>query len=257
MGIKSKEGLGIQSVETAVKILQTLVAHSTPISLTEFAGLLGMSKSKLHRYLTSLCRMQLLIQSAETDLYALGPRMIEWGLAAMDQYDLTAAAVPVMKNFVNKVDESIALAIWSDKGPLFVSVQKSTKQINIGIRVGSYIPVSTSATGQVFAAYNRDDLRIRAFLEEECRVRGIPLDQVEQELHIVRQRGFGFTRGGVIQGLGAVAVPVLNHSCNTEGVLTLITVESSVSTDRNHPLNVALRESAQELSSLLGYRGRV
>ncbi|MCL6593614.1 MAG: hypothetical protein K6T31_06525, partial [Alicyclobacillus sp.] len=180
------------------------------------------------------------------------PRLIEWGLAAMDHYDLTSAAVPVMKRFVEETDESIALAIWSDQGPLFIAVQKSSKQINIGIRVGSHIPVAASATGQVLAAFRRDK-EIRRLLEMECQTYGLSLAQVEQSLQEVRNRGFGFTRGGVFAGLGAVAVPVWNHAGHVEGVLTVITVEAHVSPDPQHPLIRALQTAANSLSSLLGW----
>lgn len=57
-------------------------------------------------------------------------------------------------------------------------------------------------------------------------------------------------------GLGEVAVPVLNHAGTLERVLTLITVESAVSTHKEDPLNVALW-GAQELSAMLGFRGAV
>lgn len=54
---------GIQSVELAMTVIEALESGLGPMSLTQIANASGMAASKVHRYLVSLGRAGLVVQS--------------------------------------------------------------------------------------------------------------------------------------------------------------------------------------------------
>ena len=86
-------GLGIQSVEIGIDILKTIGHAQKPLSISEIAERCDMSKSRLHRYLTSLYRTGFL--SRDTELrYSIGPELMSLGLLASSRWTIRDVARP-------------------------------------------------------------------------------------------------------------------------------------------------------------------
>ena len=57
-------------------ILETLASSTSPLSLSEIAKATGMSKSTVHRLLTSMCARQY-VEKNGNGLYSIGYKLIE------------------------------------------------------------------------------------------------------------------------------------------------------------------------------------
>jgi DNA-binding IclR family transcriptional regulator len=231
---------GIKSVHTAFRILRLLADARRPLSLKALSEETGWSKSYIQHYLRSLLQLHAVVQ--RDGGYLLGPSLIDLGLAALQCFDVVAFAKERMRQLRDEVEETVALTLWTVRGPVFVHIEESLRPVNIGVRVGSHIAVPTSAVGQVYLAY-------LPYEDVAAVVSRADWERLREE---VRPRGYAYTRGGVFPGIGAIAAPILGARGEVRAVLTVITTVDALDVDPEGSQVRALLRQAQELSRRLG-----
>lgn len=256
------EGIqGIQSIEVGAPLLEALAAEDGPMTLSALAQAAGMGPSKARRYLVSFARIGLVEQLENGGRYALGPMALRLGLSALGQVDVVRSGSDVIRELAEKTGFTSALIVWSDHGPTAVRFERSRGNIGIHIRVGSTIPLLSSAAGRLFAAYLPDSVTAPfvdaelARAEADSRVRPLTAPGALERLYAeIRERGFAYVDGFVIHGLRAAAAPVFD----AEGVMTAALVifgpvtELDIASDGR--IIPTLLTAARDLSGRLGYQ---
>lgn len=201
---------GIQSVELAMTVLEAIERGSGPMSLTQIAAGCGMGPSKAHRYLVSLCRTGLVVQSQRSGLYDLGPAMRRLGIESlrrMDEVGLVSEHLPGLRD---RTSHAVNLAVWGDHGPVIVRWDYGAHALPITVRVGATLPLLTSSIGRVYLAYLPETmtgpvLRSQLAAQAQLTPTATEVTRLRSE---VRKRGVAVTSGGVIPGVTSVAAPV-------------------------------------------------
>lgn len=201
---------GIQSVELAMSIVETIEAGLGPMSLTQIAHAANMGASKVHRYLVSLVRTGMVVQSHRSGLYDLGPAMRRIGVESLRRLDEVGLVSEHLPDLRDRTSHAVNLAVWGDHGPILVRWDYGSYALPITVRVGATLPLLTSSVGRVYLAYLPDSLT-RPVLESQMSTdTGRPpnaaeLDRIRAE---VKRRGVAVTSGGVIPGVASIAAPV-------------------------------------------------
>jgi DNA-binding IclR family transcriptional regulator len=202
---------GVQSVEVAGAILAAMAEAGAALPLKDIARLTGLAPGKVHRYLVSLGRCELVRQEAESGRYAIGPAAVAVGLSGLRSINVIRCAWDRLPDIRDRTGETAVLAIWSRSGPVIVELEESSRQIYMNIRVGSILPLLRSAIGRVFAAYlPRPSVLDLLRQEIPDRRAGIP-DSVEAMLKRTRRLGLGTVIGELVPGVTALAAPVFDH----------------------------------------------
>src|SRR5258707_14001190 len=89
----------------------------------------------------------------DTGIYRLGSEALALGLASLAGIDLVALATPLIADLSTLVNETIVLSIWANHGATVVHVKEPPRRVTVVTRIGSGLPLLTSATGLVFAAH--------------------------------------------------------------------------------------------------------
>ena len=92
-------------------------------------------------------------QQADTSLYQLGPQAIAIGLAALRGVNPVAEVCNALPTLRDKINQTVTAAVWSEAGPILVAMQESDHWLTMNIRIGSRLPVLTTAIGRIFLAY--------------------------------------------------------------------------------------------------------
>ena len=100
----------VQSIEKAVKILETLAAAEDPMPLRELARRTQLPKSTLHGIISTLRQTGLVEQSAQDGRYGLGLYLFELGCAASSSRSITSVCRPFLQNLANRAGETAFLA---------------------------------------------------------------------------------------------------------------------------------------------------
>jgi DNA-binding IclR family transcriptional regulator len=249
MAKKPARQLGIQSVEVAARILQAMIDAGRPVPLKELARLARMHPGKAHRYLVSLTRTELVMQDANSGHYGVGAMSISLGLAGLRSANVVKTATALMPSLRDEINETVLLALWSPAGPVVVALEESSRPVFMNIRVGSILPLLSTSTGRVFAAFMPPGDTKKLLDAERCQSQRFTSVEIIDE---TRERGFAAIEGTLVPGVSAVSVPIFDHKNRITAVLgALGRTEEIAMTDDTRIVDPLLR-TASAISRQLG-----
>ena len=251
---------GIQSIETGFRVLHALETSPRPLTLSEVAKESGIATSNARFYLVSLMRVGAVTQTAY-GRYKLGPAALRIGLAALSQLEILELARAELESLRDVTGDTVFLSVWSDRGPVVVNRVDGEKMAPLGVRVGSLVPLTHSATGMAFLSY-LPLAATRSLLKRESHIPGrkgrpalvrAPIEEVVSE---VRRLGFAKNTGGVLAGIVALAAPVVNHEGAVQCVVTLMGMEDDMDISESGQPARRLLEMTQGISRAGGFTGK-
>ena len=139
---------GIQSILLGFRLLRGITDSDTPVSLKSIAAAAGMSPSKARMYLISLIETGLVVQKAETGLYALGPYALYLGTRALQRMELMAVATDAMRDLQHRTNALVLLCTWDVKGIMIVSRSEGNRPQPLQFAIGGSASLASTATGQ-------------------------------------------------------------------------------------------------------------
>jgi DNA-binding IclR family transcriptional regulator len=246
---KAKQQPGIQSVEVAAKILRALIDAGRPVPLKEIARLARMHPGKTHRYLVSLTRTELVTQEDLSGHYGIGPMAIALGLSGLRNVDVVRASTALLPSLRDEINETVLLAIWSPQGPVVFALEESSRPVSMNIRVGSILPMLSTASGRVFAAFMSHD-EVSTLIDAELRrSRRFADPRILEE---TRKRGLASVQGTLVPGVNAVSVPVFDHKNRIAGVIGALGRTEEIDVSHDGKVAGALLRIAAEVSRRMG-----
>jgi DNA-binding IclR family transcriptional regulator len=261
---------GIQSIEVGGQLLRALVHHGRPMALKDLAREAEMSAAKAHPYMVSFGRLGLIEQDRASGHYLLGPLALQLGLISLQQVNPVHIATPLIAALAQEIGQTVAIAVWGDRGATTVRIAESPAPLHVSMRHGTVFSLTNTASGRLFGAYLDPEV-VRQLLEEE-RVReqkggksaaaphaGMPPVQplpswktFEAQLHEVRARGLSRSEGEILPGVSAMSAPVFDHTGAIVLALTAIGPAAIFDTKWNGEIARALKGCADRVSQRLG-----
>ena len=256
----SKERQGIQSIEVGFRLLRAMSDAKRPMMLRDLASASGMPAAKAHRYLVSFMRTGIVEQNPATGRYDLGSYALELGLSALGRLDPVRLASAILDDLCEEIRESVALAVWGNRGPTIVRIVDAGGPIAITMRTGALMSLTRSATGRVFAAYYRSPMMrqlISEEIQETAATRKVAVTtvrrQLESTLADIRTRGVSRASGAVNPGINGFSVPVFDHTGSMIAAITSLGPLGEFDESWDSSIAAATRAAAQKLSKRLGY----
>jgi DNA-binding IclR family transcriptional regulator len=247
---EDKRDGGVQSVEVAGTILRAMIALQGPASLTDIARNAGIHPSKVHRYLLSLIRIELVEQDVARGRYGPGPLAVSLGLARLRDLDFVSIAAPRLAVLRDSTNETTVLTMWSDHGPVVLKLEESGRPIFLNVRVGSTLPLCKSATGQVFAAF-LPPTRAKELIDQE-----LPSPEARrafwEQIAAVKVSRLGRVQGAIVPGVSALAAPIFNVDDQIVAAIGLLGRDVDLDVSLTGSAASALIETAKSISERLG-----
>jgi DNA-binding IclR family transcriptional regulator len=213
----------IQSVEIGLRVVMFFVEGDlSEAYLREVAQGSGLSRSQTHRYLQALVNAGMVKQNPLTGKYSLGTLAVRIGLAAMATMDPLQIAADHLELLLADLRTTGALSVWGDYGPTIIRWIDGGSPIATSLRVGSVLPLQTSAAGLLHLAFCSLE-QTGKHLDAE-RAYGVYVDDADLEVDIerVRRNGYSTARGTVVPGLSAVCAPVFDSGNALVGALSIL-----------------------------------
>ncbi len=256
-----KSQRGVQSAEIALGLLRVLVDAGKSMMLRDLAAGARMPAAKAHRYLVSLAREGLVEQEGTGGLYDLGPYALDLALACLARLDHVRVASGALEELCRRVDETVALSVWGNRGPVFVRWEEAPHPVATNVRVGSIVPVLNSASGRIFAAFLPAEV-VNPFIEQELKqsarsARAGALNsraKVNAMLAQVRRARLARVSGDLLTGVNAISAPVFDHRGRVVLAITAIGDERRFDASPQGTVARVLRETAVSVSRRIGYR---
>ncbi|AHG19130.1 IclR family transcriptional regulator [Chania multitudinisentens RB-25] len=202
------EAQGVNSVDIAVSVLECVTALGGTARAADIARMSGLSKSRLHKYLVSLCRSQMLYQDSATSRYSLGSKLLALASVAEKQNTLLTIINNALCELRDELNYSTGLVIRLGEHLMLTNYNRSYKNIDIDYLGNTPVPLSSSAAGWVFMAFDPS-------LSVQPDVDAAALEKVRQQGYAVRYHA---TEG--IPGARAISCPIFSKGRELLGAAT-------------------------------------
>lgn len=248
----------IRSIEVGFRVIRALLSAQRPIPLRDIAAAAGMAPSKAHLYLASFVQEGMAFQDPETGHYGLGPFAVRLGLSAIRQLSIVDEARHYLQGLSERTGCAAYLSLLGDGGPAIVSKSDGYRHGALSVRLGYVLPLSTSATGQVFLAYlppaKATTLLDREYAspEPEEGMRYLSREDVEAMLPKIVKQGYATTAGQINANFVAAAAPVFDHTGSIAAALTVLGPDRHLTSSRLKPFTRDLLDMATGLSRTMG-----
>ncbi|MEH7012827.1 IclR family transcriptional regulator [Neobacillus niacini] len=244
-------GQGIQSLELGINILKKIGEADKPLSISEISELCDISKSKLHRYLTSFCRTGFLQRDSSLH-YTIGSDLIRIGNKASKSLDIRELASPTLIRLRNTLNETVFLTIWRGNAPYPIELKESNRSVNIGIRVGYQTSIVLTTSGRLFAAF-LPEVVPNEMIHREIIEHHLNPEEFKNELSEIRKNGYSITRESLIPGIVAVGCPVFGRDNKIIATISIVGILGVLDLSSDSELIKCLKKECMELSQSLQF----
>jgi DNA-binding IclR family transcriptional regulator len=211
-GSDNRGGRRLRTVSNALRLLHVLSENGTSMGVSELGRRLSLGKSTVHLLLQTLCDEGFTEPEDGGRRYRLGVGAFEVGAAALDHLKLGAHLDPPMERLAGLSKEAVSLTIRSDRHAVIVKRFESTQILRAEIRLGTRMPLHSSASGKCLLAelsrHEIDELypddQLPEVTPRTIKTRAALL----RELKEVRGRSYALNLDEFTVGVAAVAVPV-------------------------------------------------
>jgi DNA-binding IclR family transcriptional regulator len=252
----------VRAVAIGASLLSTLGKFGGNATLSELAAAAHLPLSKAHRYLRALVDSAFVEQDVATGNYRLGSEALALGLAALAGIDLVALATPLIVDLSALVNETIVLSIWANHGATVIHVKEPPRRVTVVTRIGSVLPLLSSATGLVFAAYlpaEEIEALKSAEIDAMAHARGTAKQAaavLAKRLREVRANGVAAVQSLFFPGIDAIAAPAFAATGRVAAVITVLGPTTSFDASTDGRIARAVTSAAALLSTRLGYAPR-
>jgi DNA-binding IclR family transcriptional regulator len=225
--------------------------------LTALAGELRLGKSTVHLLLQTLRDHGMVDYDPATSTYGVGLRVFEIGATAIEQRGFGARLVGPMEELGRRCNESVSLGVLNAGSVLIVQRIESSEILRADIRPGTRMPLHASASGKALLATMADheinQLLPESPLPASARMTHRHRNGLLAEIRLIRERGYAKQTEEFVDGISAVATPVL-----AAGGRALAALSIAGPSSRFDELNwsALLLPAARAMSELCGYRAR-
>ncbi len=245
----------VQSVTIAMRILKALAENGGALALKDLAAETAMPRGKVHQYLASLRIADIVAQEPDSGRYTIGPAAVTIGLVGLARMGPIRQLHEKLRELRDTINETVTAAIWGEMGPTIIAIEESDHLVTMNVRIGTVLPVLTTAIGRTFLAFLAPGLT-RRFVATERRSAAVAVPgeiELNDQLKEIRARRLSRARSALLTGVDAVAAPVFDYRGHIVAVICVVGRSEGKPTRWDGPVVHALTETANGLSRQLGF----
>ncbi|MFJ7727346.1 IclR family transcriptional regulator [Neobacillus sp. NPDC097160] len=251
-----KKGTTIQSLQIGMGIIESIAKQGRPLKFSDIQELTQITKSNLYKYLNTFTQLGILYRNKDTGEFVLGSKLIEYGMAAVDQENVIDRISPFLYEINEKSSSTVLFSSWTHNGPMIVKEFNNNRGFNIGAHIGTLLPIR-SATGKVFMAFMDGQIIHDWKADEFKQVPQELVSQLEDECRDVIEKGISFAREPLVSSVSSVSFPVFNYKKKLLGAVTVAGFSEFIPLNENNELSHYLIRISKEISGSFGYRSQV
>jgi IclR family acetate operon transcriptional repressor len=247
---------GVQSVDRALVIIETLAEDDEGYRLTDLAVRTGLSPSTVHRLLTTLEKRRFVQFDRDESTWHIGAQSFAVGSTFVRRRNFVTQALPYLRKLRDQTRETANLAVVDD-GAMVVLTRVESREIMRSVtKVGGRVPMVASGLGKaLLSTYSEED--VFAIIQRE----GMPrltsksivrAGELCKSLHDIRQQGYSVDDEEALTGLRCVSAVVYDDYSEPLAAISVSGKASRVPNDRLPVLGKLVREVAAELTMSLG-----
>lgn len=248
---------GSQTLDRALTILVE-VGEAGPrgLTLAECALSLGYSKPTVHRILRTLLARGFLRHDEERGTYTLGVANLRLGMTFLEQLDLRAEALPILREVGTQSGETVHLGVLDGSDVVYIEKVESSHAVRMFSQIGHTMPSHSTGIGKAILAFLPEE-ELAALLPRRLEVRTpatiTDRKQLLGHLAKTRERGYSIDEIENEEGIRCVGAPVFEHTGTVCAGISIAGPVTRLTQERTEELGALVLEAAMEISRRLGY----
>ena len=244
----------VRVIGKAVAALDAFLDGSAELTSTELARRLGMSRSTVHRLLTTMERHRL-VDRTETGAYGLGIHLFRLGSAVPVRALLGRLAEPALSALAERFAVSTYLSVRDgeralciariDRGPVKTTTYQVGETLSLHLGAGPNILLSELPAAEL------DRILERPLLAMTPRTTVDP-GAIRSRLAMIRETGLAYAPDDVEVGLAAMGVPVRDRAGELVAAVSVAALTPWFSGEHYAAIATGLREAAAVVAAELG-----
>lgn len=247
-----EKATGTQLLDRAVAILKHLGDTGVRgAKSAELAEAVGLTQPTAHRIIAALERHGLIEREAATRRYRLGLSLFVLGAQAADGTGFRRLCHPALLRLAAETGDTVFLMARSGFNTVCVDRQEGDYMIDsLTGQVGGQIPLGVGPASQAILAFLPPD-EAKVILETNAplyeRFNGLSDSEIADRLPEIQEQGYAFDHGRLVEGISAVAVPILPHGRDVVGSLAINMTSARLQPDRLPKLIDLLRSEVRAI----------
>ena len=247
---------GVQSVDRALQIIETLAEDDEGYRLSDLAVRTGLSTSTAHRLLVTLEKRRFVQFDRTESKWHIGAQSFCVGATFARRRNFVAQAMPYLRKLRDQTRETANLAVVDDESIIVLTRMESREIMRSLTKVGGRVAMVASGVGKaVLATYA--DADVNAIIRHQ----GMPRlteksivrpGELFKELEKIRRQGFAVDDEEACMGLRCIAAVVYSDCSEPLAAISVSGMTSRVTDDRLPMLGRLVRDAATELTLALG-----
>lgn len=251
-------GVLIQSVQRAMRLLKAFDNGPAELGVMELSRRVSLHKSTVSRLLATLEHEGLLERIPETDKYRLGFLLVRLAGQVTHFSDLRSIAQPLLIELRERSGETIHLAVLDGDEVVNIEQLNAPHLVREANWVGRRTPLHCVANGKALLAYLPPSTIARLLAAPLPRYTEHTLTDptvLQDELTLIRERGYAQAIGEIEAGLNAVAAPIHNANGDVVAAVSISGPAYRVTSERLSEFGALVCATAQRISARLGFVG--
>jgi IclR family KDG regulon transcriptional repressor len=257
---KPKRSATMKTIEKAFDILEIIMDHGGPMTVSEIARLSGVNSSSVCRVCAMLTSRDYLYQSTKRGPYSLGPKFLQFNDVTNLTTKLKNKAYPFLNELSQKVNENVLMSVPSGPEIVTIVVINPDKIIQAHAHEGDRVPLFCTGIGKVILA-NKSTSEINRLyskhgLKAYTRNTITDLNRLNEEMEKIKTEGVSINDQEYEQGLRAIAAPIKDGKGKVIAGISIVGSTITITEDRINTLIPIVKEYATNVSRALGYKGK-
>lgn len=236
-------------------LIQLVAASPQPMTLAEIGAALKLPKPTVHRLCVRLEEARYLTREPGRYRYRVGASTERLAFNAIRRGSASVQWRLILERLVDEIRETCNFTAPAGNEVVYVERVESRWPLRLHLEVGSRVPMHCTASGKLFLAF-MDAERRKRMLESLSLARMTERtissrDKLEQEIADIASRGYSTDDEEFIQGLVAVAVPVVDGRGRVVGAVAIHAAKARLDLAQAMQHLARLRSAAAEIGQTL------
>ena len=236
-------------------ILEVLGNSDRAMTATEINDVLGLPKQTVHRLCTTLEQEKFLTRVGNSKRYYPARRLRTLGAGLMFSSRDHIARRQILREVSLQVRETVNFVVPEDNGMSYIDRVETDWAFRIQLPIGSHVPFHCTASGKCFLA----SLSAKA---QGAMIKSLSLSALTQNTHVsaetlikelkaIKKQGYAIDNEEFMEGMIAIAVPVLDHQNRFAAALAFHGPEQRISIKDAIERKSILLDAAKKLHEVL------
>ncbi|WP_299351082.1 IclR family transcriptional regulator [uncultured Shimia sp.] len=236
-------------------VLEAMAEAGVPVTPTEVNHDLGLPKPTIHRLFSTLEAEGFIQREIDGRGYSPGLRLRKMSAGILSSLRIRTSRVAILNKLADDVGETCNIALPDRDAMVYIDRVETKWPLRIQLPVGTRVPFYCTASGKMYlSSLDRRHLRNYAnsvkFEAKTPNTITSPERLIEEALK-VRERGYSVDNSEFMEGMVAVAVPIVDGHGRLVSTLSVHAPDQRLMLEEAESHVDTLKAAAEQLSSLL------